>query len=77
MLLVRCGPMSEDLYLKGIFDKKFKQKNNKNKFLVCSQCGSKNIEKITALEPVFVNTTIIYKCQNCSYQGEAKVIKSS
>jgi len=68
--------MSEDLYFKGMYDKQVDKKNEKEKTLVCAKCGSKNIEKVTAVEPVFVNVAIIYKCLDCDHQGKVKIIES-
>ena len=76
MFANHCDIMSDDLYFKGMFDNKLKENKQKNKKLICSKCSSKNIVRITAIEPVFVDVAIIYKCRDCGHQGEAKVIKS-
>lgn len=66
----------EDLYFWGMYKNKLKVKNNENKLLICPVCGSKNIEKVTVQEPVFVTISIPYKCNNCEYQGNPKIIRS-
>jgi C4-type Zn-finger protein len=66
----------EGLYFWGIYKNKLKDKNNENKILICPICCSKNIVKVTAQEPVFVEVSIPYKCNNCGYQGEPKIINS-
>ena len=68
--------MSEDLYFKGMYDNILKSNKQKNKKLVCSQCGSEQIYKVTLLEPFFVKIEIPYKCNNCGYYGKPKVISS-
>jgi len=65
----------EDLYFWGMYKNKLKVKNKDNKILVCTKCGSKNIIKVTAQEPVFVELSIPYKCNDCGYQGKPKLIK--
>lgn len=44
--------------------------------MICAKCGSKNIVKVTAQEPVFVEVSIPYpyKCNDCGYQGKPKVM---
>ena len=66
----------DDLYFKGMYDKKLKGQRKEDNTLACAQCGSKNIVKVTAQQPVFVNVDIPYKCEDCGYQGKPKVIKS-
>ena len=68
MLVYHCDIMSDDLYFKGMFDNKLKENKQKNKNLICSKCKSKNIERITAIKPIFVNVSIIYKCRDCGYK---------
>ena len=76
MFVYRCERMSDDLYFKGMFDNILKGKKQKNKQLVCSQCGSKQIYKVTLQEPVFVEVDISFKCENCGHIGKPKKIKS-
>ena len=66
----------DDLYFKGMYDKQSKGQSEEDKTLVCAQCGSKNIVKVTVQQPVFINVDIPYKCENCGYQGKPKVIDS-
>ena len=66
----------EDLFFWGIYKNKLKGKNKDNKVLICPKCGSKNIIKITAQEPVFIETSIQYKCKDCGYLGKPETIKS-
>lgn len=66
----------ENLYFWGMYKNKLKGINNENKILICPICGSKNIVKVTAQEPVFVELSIPYKCNDCGYQGKPKVINS-
>jgi predicted RNA-binding Zn-ribbon protein involved in translation (DUF1610 family) len=64
----------EDLYFWGMYKNKLKEKDKDNKILICAKCGSKNIVKVTAQEPVFVEVTIPYTCNDCGYQGPPKVV---
>ena len=66
----------EDLYFWGMFKNKLKDKNKDNKILICAKCGSKNIVKVTAQQPVFVEVNIPYKCKDCGYQGKPKLMSS-
>jgi DNA-directed RNA polymerase subunit RPC12/RpoP len=66
----------EELYFWGMFKKKWDNRFKKEENIVCSQCGSKRIYKITLQEPVFVEVSIPYKCNDCGYQGKPKVINS-
>jgi predicted RNA-binding Zn-ribbon protein involved in translation (DUF1610 family) len=64
----------ENLYFWGMYKNKLKGKDNK--ILKCAKCGSKNIVKVTTQEPVFVEVTIPYRCNDCGYQGPPKVVDS-
>ena len=70
-MMTVCGS-NDDLYFKGMYDKKLKEQSEKEKILVCIKCGSKNIVKVTAQQPVFVEVEIPYKCKDCGYQGKPK-----
>ena len=65
----------EDLYFWGMYRKKLKEIEELDKKLFCPKCGSKNIRKVTAQEPVFVKIDIPFKCNDCGYQGKPKVVK--
>jgi len=66
----------ENLYFWGIFKNKLKVKNKDNKILICRKCGSKNIIKVTAQEPVFIEASVPYKCKDCGYLGKPETMKS-
>ena len=68
--------IGEDLYFWGIYKKKLKEIEEMDKKLVCPKCGSKQIYKITAQEPVFVDVDIPFKCKDCGYIGKPKIINS-
>ena len=67
---------NEDLYFWGMYKNKLKGKSKGKKLLICPKCGSKNIVKVTAQEPVFVEVSIPYKCNDCEYIGKPKEINS-
>ncbi len=66
----------EDLYFWGMFKKSCDNRYKKRDNIVCSQCGSKQIYKVTLQETVFIKLDIPYKCNNCGYYGKPKIIKS-
>jgi len=66
----------EDLYLWGMFKKKWDNRHKEKENLVCPNCGSKQIYKVTLQEPVFVKLDIPYKCNNCGFVGKPKIKKS-
>lgn len=66
----------EDLYFWGMFKKSWDNRNKKMDNIVCSQCGSEQIYKVTLQEPIFVKLDIPYKCNNCGYYGKPKIINS-
>lgn len=68
--------MDEDLYFWGMYKNKFKEIKVMDEKLVCSQCRSKQIYKVTLQYPVFVEVDIPFKCENCGYIGKPNVIKS-
>ena len=65
---------NNDLYFWGMYKNKQKDEDKDNKIVICPKCKSKNIVKITALKPVFVELKIPYKCNDCGYEGEPKFI---
>ena len=66
----------EDLYLWGMFKKKQNDRYEEKENLVCPNCGSKQIYKVTLQEAVFVKLDIPHKCNNCGFFGKPKIIKS-
>jgi predicted RNA-binding Zn-ribbon protein involved in translation (DUF1610 family) len=67
---------SEDLYFWGMYKNKLNDKTKDKKILICPKCGSKNIVKVTAHKPVFVEVSIPYKCNDCGYKGKPKLMNS-
>jgi len=68
--------MDEDLYFWGMYKKKIKEIKEMDEQLMCSKCGSKQIYRVTVLEPTFVDVDIPFKCQDCKFVGIPKIIKS-
>ncbi len=66
----------EDMFFWGIFKNKLKDKDKDNKIMICPKCGSKNVIRVNAQEPVFIEASIPYKCNDCGYLGKPKAMNS-
>jgi DNA-directed RNA polymerase subunit RPC12/RpoP len=69
-------PSDEDVFLWGMFKKKWDNRSKKEKAIACPQCGSTRIHKVTLQEPVFVNLDIPFHCEDCGYQGKPREFDS-